>query len=237
VPPGTDCGSTCTVSATCDDQGICIGRPAFGCANLGECRARVCDEATNTCVETGAKDGQACGGDPCHVCQHGTCRTTCGPCQSCDPTSGQCRACEPCCGGVCGLESCGDGTCCPPDQSCCKLGAEGRVCWPKDQVCHDICFVTPMYLCNGDCLTTPQYLCNGVCYDTPTYPCNGKCYGTPQYPCEDKCFDHPVTCCGRGLGGGVVTCNLDQTCCPTGFPPVCCNANEVCSAFGCIPSS
>jgi hypothetical protein len=197
VPSGTDCGSTCTASATCDEQGNCIGRPAFGCANVGECPARVCDSETGKCVETGTKDGQPCGLDKCHVCQHGACvPKKCDDCQSCDPASGECRTCDPCCRGVCGMEPC-DNVCCDPGYTC-------------NPFAHNTCNFCP-----------DARICNHRCHATPVFPCEGQCFATPGQCCGRNVFGEILVCgldqtCCPQVVIGPACCDLGQVCGPLG---------------------
>ncbi len=135
---GSDCGSTCTERAACQANGSCLLTPnTIGCVNVDFCQDFVCNSATGSCMETGAKNGQACNGDLCHVCAGGQCvEKTCGRCQRCDPATGGCVGCASCC----------EGACCGPDEACCSSGGDS-VCRPKDQVCEGKCFGTARTCC------------------------------------------------------------------------------------------
>lgn len=228
LPAGSNCATNrfCTVSETCNANGVCQGGTPRDCGDGFACTVDSCDESSNACVH--AADDNACAtGNPCRI----------GRCDP-DAVGSDQNGCvfENRTGGS---VSCGTGACRRTVQEC--VNGEPQQCvpgTPSAEICDGIdndcngsidegatCPVDPPATCgrNGVCaggncqLYGPTTVCRpAMCTDFSTLRLAARCTGTGDCPPSQtqNCF--PYRCntvaaaCMSGCGG-------EPDCVPTYF--------------------
>src|SRR2546429_295018 len=209
APDGTGCndGNACTQADNCV-AGSCVGANPVVCTAQDQCHvAGTCDQATGTCSNPNAPNGQPCNdGNACtqtDTCQAGTCtgmnavvcpaQDQCHVPGTCNPPTGVCsNPAKP------NGSACNDGSACTQTDTCqggTCTGGNPVVCATPDQ-CHNPGTCNPA---TGAC-SNPAKPNGSACNDgnacTQTDTCqSGTCTGGNAVVCPapDQCHD-PGTC-------------------------------------------
>ena len=236
--PITGCGSACTTTASCADDGnpctsaVCVSGSCVSVYISAPCDDGDVCSIGDTCLKGGCT-GTAAACDDGNACTVDTC-TAAGGCQwaarsgACDDGSA-CTSGDACAQGVCAagaLASCDDGNPCTADGCDAALGcrstpnqaacSDGNACTTGDVCAAGVCVGGSPKACddNDDC-TADACTANGVCTHTPVVGCGEPCSAASDCGPAPACFESRCLVGTCALAYGTAACN-DGDACTTG---------------------